>query len=88
MDSSRLKEGPRSLDALAEVGVLDGGQHDEIHVSMEQVLQRLSRPEIGVGVPDRGPVVERHDEIEVTRRLFERYVGDVGAGVFCRSEAI
>ena len=60
------------LDALAEVGVLDGGQHHEIHISMEQVLQRLGQPKVGVGVPGRGLVVELHDEVEVARLLIER----------------
>jgi len=39
---------------------------------MEQVLQRLGQPKVGVGVPGRGLVVELHDEVEVARLLIER----------------
>ena len=63
--SSRIKQRLGPLDGLAEKRVFDGGVDNEVHRSLEELLQRLHEAEVPVGLPRAGRCLELDKEIEV-----------------------
>ena len=63
--SRRIEGGPSFFDALAEVGVLNGGLDDEIDGAAEEIFKGLMEAEVGVGVVGDGDWQELDQEIEV-----------------------
>src|SRR5437667_5036575 len=50
LDSSRIQQRPGALDAFSEVWVLDGTNHNEVHIALEERLQRFQEPEVSISI--------------------------------------
>ena len=53
------------LDLLAQVGVADGLDLHEVHLSREKLFELLEKAEVRVGVLVGGHGLERHTEVQV-----------------------
>jgi hypothetical protein len=62
---SRIEQGPRLLDRLAEIRVLDGGGDDQVDWPPHQPHQRLKQTKVGIGVLPRRQSLEFDEEVVV-----------------------
>jgi hypothetical protein len=58
---------------LAEIRVLDGGVHHQVHWTLKHCLQVFQQPKVGVRVLIEGKILESHQKVQIAfRRIKSR----------------
>src|SRR6266446_5050911 len=65
LDSSRIQQRPGPLDALDQIGIFQRPGHDQVHLALEEFLQLLQEPEIGIGILIGPKLIELNEEVEI-----------------------
>jgi hypothetical protein len=63
--SSRIEQGLVAFNTLAEVRVPDGRGNNQVHPTLEELLQGLNQAKVGLSVDARRELLELHQEVKI-----------------------